>query len=798
MKTLQRWHLGSNAPYCLHIAADARLSSTDYRDDQIWEVRPGSGDSPALALQSRLGGRAGLVSIVPMWQHDGRSIYQAQAYTRPAYLTGFAPGYLRFESALTPHLGLQTEYWAMESHAIGVRFTVANIHSEALEVELDVVAFVGMNNKEQALIPLPSTTGLNALCLGKVGNLQPVVVLEDGLIENAPPSNPKLTRTFTVPPKQRVTLRIVHAGLSDVTQSVALTQKWLQADWTAAFTKIETGIQAIPQIETGDTDLDTTIAFSYRELVQSFLKPTASLPYSSFVTTREPGRGYNINDKGWNGQAAPQSYLAALGIASVDPNLAQGIVLNYLAVQQNDGWIDGKPGLGGEKQSTLCMPILARLSWGIFQYTEDNQFLKDSFPKLLKFFQRWLQIDLDKDADGLPEWQNEVQTGYVFTPTFATWQAWGGGADIRTLETPDLIAYLLSEAKSLKEIAYYLRDSASEKLIDEKITQLESALEQLWNSDQKRYLYRDRDSHITTGRVDIITDARGMDELLPAEKLNPPNRLTVRVSGGVNLLPKMTLKLDGFDHLGATISEIATGEQFIWAGGRGVYTCKAVFSQIDRVTFEGLSRVYRVDVHTVDTTRLDINALLPLWTASLPADHTDALTQTLTNADLFWRNSGVSMNSAQDVNYDPSNANGSGGVRLYWLTLIGEALIETGQMELATSLVQRIMSVQTQVLKTNKRFSEFYHSDQAEGLGEPANVSGIVPLHLLLRVLGIRIISSHKVWVGGSFTWGQPVTVRQHGVVIERRADSTTITFPNDYTTQVSGDDWQEVTDTHA
>ena len=108
------------------------------------------------------------------------------------------------------------------------------------------------------------------------------------------------------------------------------------------------------------------------------------------------------------------------------------------------------------------------------------------------------------------------------------------------------------------------------------------------------------------------------------------------------------------------------------------------------------------------------------------------------------------------------------------------------------------MSVQTQVLKTNKRFSEFYHSDQAEGLGEPANVSGIVPLHLLLRVLGIRIISSHKVWVGGAFKWGQPVTIRQHGVVIERRADLTSITFPNGYTTQVSGDDWQEVTDTHA
>ncbi len=798
MKTIQRWHLETNAPYCLHIAADARLSSTDYRDDQIWEVLPGSGESPALALQTRMGGRAGLISLVPMWIHDGRSIYQAQAYTRPPYLTGFAPGYLRFEAALTPHLALQTEYWAMESHAIGVRYTLANVHTEALEVELDVIAFVGMNNKEQKLIALPPSSGTGALCLGQVGNLQPVILLEDGKTENEAPSSPKLKRAVKIAARKKVTLRFIHAGLGDLGQSLALAQKWMQADWDVAFAQIEAKSTSIPRIEMGDKDTDTTIAFAYRELAQSFLKATSSLPYPSFVATREPGRGYNTNDKGWNGQSTTLAYLSALGIASSDRELAQGIIRNYLAVQQNDGWIDNKPGLAGQKQSLLCMPILARLSWGIFQYTEDTQFLKDVFPGLLKFFRRWLQADMDKDQDGVPEWQNEVQTGYVFTPTFATWQAWGGGADIRTIETPDLIAYLLSEAKSLKEIAYYLRDSAAEKQLDEQIAKLEAALESLWSSDLGRYTYRDRDTHFTTSRVDIIKDARAMDELLPSEKLNPPNRLVVRVSGGVNLHPKMTMKLDGFDPSGKAISEQVAGEAFIWAGGRGVYTTKQTFSQIDRATFDGLSRVYRVDVHTVDTSRLDINALLPLWSTGVPKNHLQPLISLLTDSNLFWRESGITMNSAQDTNFDPKNANGSGGIWLYWLTLMGEALIELGHMEQATELVQRILRVQTQVLKTNKRFSEFYNSDAPDGLGEPANTGGIVPVHLLLRVLGIRIISSTKVWVGGKFAWNTPVTIQQHGVVIERQASETKVTFPSGRTKTVSGEDWQEVVDTNA
>jgi hypothetical protein len=61
----------------------------------------------------------------------------------------------------------------------------------------------------------------------------------------------------------------------------------------------------------------------------------------------------------------------------------------------------------------------------------------------------------------------------------------------------------------------------------------------------------------------------------------------------------------------------------------------------------------------------------------------------------------------------------------------------------------------------------------------------------------VRIISSTKVWVGGAFTWGQAVTLRQHGVVVERQEATTTVTFPSGYSTQVSGEDWQEVTDSH-
>jgi mannosylglycerate hydrolase MGH1-like protein len=818
MKSLRRWQINSTSAFSLHLAADARLSSTDYHDDQIWEVLPGSDESPALALQTRFGGRAGLVSIVPLWLHDNRTIYQAQAYAKPPTITGFAPGYARLSAELAPRLALQAEFRVMESHAVGAQFSILNGLSTAATIHLDLVAFVGAEGEEQPLNLVKLPDGKEALGLGKIANLQPVI-----LLETVPPSPPstsdsthpaaavqsgkmtlqagsKIGRDFVIEGGKRAIVRFVHAGMSGLLDSLALAQKWLEADWTQAFQQIEAGTEAIPQVETGDDDTDLTIACAYHQLVQSFLKPTASLPHASIVATRKSDRGFTPGgdqggDRGWSGQAPTLAYPSALAAASIQAELAQGIIRNYLAVQQPDGWIDSRPGLGGQKQGTLCMPILARLVWGIFQYTEDGDFLRDVFPGLMKFFARWFQSDMDKDGDGLPEWQSEAQTGYMFAPLFAEWQGWAQGADIQFVESPDLAAYLLSEALSLKEIAYFLRDKNAEKAMIDRIAALSGSLESLWNEAQGRYRYRDHVTHVSTASVTVIQNAKVDGELLPPMTLSPPNRLIVGVAGGVNLLPRMLVKLDGLDLQSKSATEKAAGSDFTWAGGRGVYTSHTVWSQIDLISFEGLSRVYQVEVKTMDTTGLDINALLPLWATGIPADHAGAILNLLTSPEHFWRKSGVSMNSAQDSRFDPSNANGSGAVWPFWVTLIGEALIELGEMDKATELFRRLLAAQVKVLRGQRNFSEFYHADEPKGLGEIGHQGGIVPLHLMMRVFGVRIISNRKVWAGGEFFWDQQVTIRQHGVTVQRSLTGTHIEFPSGHKVDLADTAWREVTD---
>jgi hypothetical protein len=799
MSKLRRWQIAPGHPYSLTLAADARLRPTSYTDDQVWVLSPGEVDSPALALQTRYGGRAGLVSLVPMWTLEGRTVYQAQAYARQPFVTHIAPGYLRARAQIVPQLALQAEFWAVSSQIIGGRYLLGNSGNTPLTIRFDLFGHVGIDGKEMLPQIVNLDTKTQALHLGRVGNINPAVMVANSQI--TADAGSKIGTTVTIQPKSQAIILWVHAGLHSVYESLKTAQELLSKDWQPHLKKVVEAAAAIPIIETGDDDLDLTIAFAYRELLQAYLRPTASLPHASFVAARQPDRGWSRRGDGtdhiraWSGQALPLAYQTALATAAVNPELAQGVVRNFVAVQQRDGWIDWKPGLSGQRAGMMALPLLARLAWGIFQYTEDTAFLRDVFPALLRAFERWFESDLDSDGDGLPEWQEEQQTGYVATPVFAVGFPWGQHLDIRTVEAPDLTAYLLSEAISLRAIAYFLRDETNESKLSEQVAKLQAALTQLWRED--RFVYRDRDTHETTQSVIVLENGAGDEEHFPALDLSPPSRLIVEILGGTGQTPNIDLHLEGVGADGEPIHETVDGKAFTWTHGRGVYTSQHVFAQINRIHCDGLIRLYRIRARTPNFHRLDISAVLPLWAVNIEEAQIQEIIELLSDSAHFWRPSGIPMCSAQDDEFDPTNADGSGGVWTFWQTLLGEGLIEAGRIDLATDLARRLLQTQMNVLKENKEFSEFYHSDEPQGLGEGGNLAGIVPLHLLLRTIGVRIISANKVWTGGRFHWDNPITVTQHDVVIRRSAAGTQIRFPSGRSANLPSDaPWQEVSDT--
>ena len=785
MKSLRQWRLGAAHPLALQLAADARLSQTDYLDDQSWEVVLGVGEAPAVAFQTRYGGRAGLASLVPMWTISHRPLYQAQSLRQAPIVSAFSPGYCAVEIQVTAELACRLTLRIFDSHAAGGSIILDYSGDKPLSLQFDWVGFVAVDEHERRLTPGSDDKGRATLGLGQIGNIQPIALL-DGLAAPSE-SRSRIGVHIELEPHSQWRARWVHAGLADREDSAVLAAHLLTVPWEPLDEAIERAAEQLPQIDTGDENLDAAIAFSIHQTAQAFLRPEATLRHAGLVETRHPGRGFSsepsAQPRTWLEQDPFTVYTIGLAAASIDAELAQGLVENYLDAQLKDGWIDAFRRWDGQSTGLLCPPLLARLTWGIYQYTEDSAFLERVLARLTRFFDRWFVQDRDQDGDHLPEWQHERQRGLpgIFED------------DLDKVEAPDLAAYLLSEAISLREIAHVLGHQETAAEAERAVTALKTGLEGLWNANFGRYCYRDRDTHRTAPSVTLLTDALADESHEIAVALAEPARIVIEVTGGGERKPDFSLVIRGLGESGQPIMERANPEQIQWRYSRGRYTSLHVFSEITHIHAENLLGVYRLSARTMNTARLDLSALLPLWAVEIPPDRAQAVSDLLRDATQFMRPFGVAPAPGESRFPD---ADMTAGARTVWHTLLIEGLIEVGASDLAADLVRRSFSAPMRALQTHKAFFTAYHAETGEPLGERGSVTGILPLHALMRVLGVRVISPHRVWTDGAFTWGTPIVVRHRGVTVRRDANGTQIVFPSGNAIPLAADaPWQAVDD---
>ena len=800
MRNLRRQSIRADQPFDFHLAADARSSRTDYLDDQAWVLRLGTRDEAALAFQTEFGGRAGLVSLAPMWRVDSGVIYQHRGYARAPVITCFAANMIQVEAAPIEQLELVARFWAMDSRAAGGEFKLKNHSEEHLSLQLDLFGHVVIKGRNHKLNVLTMADYSLALHLGEIGNLNPVVTLAGASVEvyGGQISSPKIGCLIELAPGASARIPFAVAGLADMRDSYSVAMNWMSRPWAPYFEQIDRNAAALPKVSTGKPAWDLLVDYSAAQLIKSLMDPTEHLPHHSLVAYRCADRGWSRRGDGadhvraWSGQDPTFTYPALAALAGIDYDLAKGIMKNYLAVADESGFIDRRPGLGGQRQGVLQIPILARLCLMLVEEGHDLDFAAEALPALRAFFTRWLAQDAD--ADGVPEWQSERQMGYIAFPTFGRGQAWAQGADARQLETPDLLAYLISEADALRQLAELTGEGETAAFALEQLRALETHLEEFW--DGARYCYRDRDSHLTSAGLDLVVRGAGDQTHDITQELEKPARIMARVVGGVSQRPRITMRLEGKDRQGADLVVEASVDDFLWQNRQGVFTTPQALSQVERIAFKGLSRVYKVYARTLDSSRLDINALLPLWTGRLPPERAAALVELALDEARFLQANGLTMVSAGDRNYDPSNARGGGGIWIYWLTLVCEGLLKAGYRQQATAIVKRLLDAQARVLEREGRLAQFYHADEAKGFGEDHHLSGIAPLKLLGDVIGIRIVAADKVWLGGEFTWSQPVTVEQHGVTVSRSAAASRVEFATGHSVELEADaPWQLVKD---
>jgi len=180
---------------------------------------------------------------------------------------------------------------------------------------------------------------------------------------------------------------------------------------------------------------------------------------------------------------------------------------------------------------------------------------------------------------------------------------------------------------------------------------------------------------------------------------------------------------------------------------------------------------------TLDFTTEDHTLFMPLW-AGVP-DQQRAQTiigRALLDANRFHRPFGVPAVPALS---QPEAESVSQAVHLPWNLLICEGLLNYGFRTDAARILVHNMTAIIQNLKQNRAFYGRYHAEKGTGIGERNALSGLAPLGLFMKVLGVEILSSTRVKLEGDNPFPWNVTIQYKGMKVIRGQNKTEVVFAN-------------------
>jgi hypothetical protein len=788
---MREWELGPDEPLSLRIAADARLSHVDYFDDQIWELCM-QGEHPlSLSLETNYGLRARSMRIFPGFVRRDQYMVDPGEFAGPPIVRRFFPNYLRIEFSPFEDLCVQAEYWVPGSHTVAGRFKLMNLGPRPTRLRLRLHALLQPGDEPQAMREVNLAGAV--ILAGRTGNLEPVLFMAGGAAAD-PAAYPALALEQMLAPGVPRMISWAHAGLDRMQDSFKMARDQAARHWDGEVARLELVNASQVEIETGDQDWDAAFAFSQKVALGSFVSHTTHLPHASIIDVRAPSQGFSQRGDGrdydvdWDGQSVQQAYLVLSQILNSAPELGKGLILNFLAAQSPEGHIDWRPGLGGQRNKALCIPLLATMAWRIFQHTEDKDFLRRVLPGLLAFNESWFSPEHDRDEDGHPEWDHTLHAGFDDWPSFVRWRKWGGALDIRWAETHDLSAYLHRECQSLVKIARTLGREEPLSALTGRMERLRASVERAWEEEGARYRHLDRELHVSPPGK-LLGSGEGDFELGIDQQFDQPGRVLIRIRGPESEAKGGTVYLHGRGRRGRHRVETMGDDRFQWFWELGSATSEKIYAEIERVEARGFGGGLETEIWIADFTRGDVTNLMPLWAGLADAERArQIVSKTLTDPDQFWRRYGIPECSALDPAYPQALADECCGVSMFWNTLMGEALVHYGYLERAAELVGRLMAAIVIALKQEKGFSQMYSPDRELSFGPRDHVAGLAPLHLFLETLGVRLLSPHRIAVRGRNPYPWPVVIRWKGLEVRRDGVRAYIRFPNGQQETVEGE----------
>ncbi len=780
-KPMRDWSLTPGDPLHLTLAADARLCKPDYVNDHIWEVELGHADPErsAVALHTTFGLRARSMRIFLRFSEGNHTVTDPNTFIAKPSLRRFYPNFLTLDFVPLENLFVTTDFWIPESHAAAGRVTLTNKSTAARQIKLEVCATLAPLDGQSII---PTQQQLVNILAGQTSGIAPVIFMTGGP-KHGPGPHPSLMLDLELGPGSTRILTFAEAALDSIPMAFGLARKTAARAWQAELARIEMlDASQVVDIHTGDLEWDAALAFSQKAAHALFFSGSEHLPNPSFVNARHIDHGYSHKGDGtdyppaWNGQFPLDAYYIS-SVLHGAPQITRNLLLNFLATQAEDGELDDKPGLAGQRGKFLAAPLLASLAWKYYQTTQDESFLEDVFPKLIKFFWSWFSCAHDRNRDSAPEWDNILQTGFDDNPIFDVWNPWSQGLDISLVHSPALEAMLYREAQTLAKIAIKLGKPDEETdLIQAQAEKLKMSIEASWNPHANFYSYRDRETGLTsTGR--IIARKKGDGNMRPKFESESGVRLLIEIQTKSPAAKRPQVEISEYFSKSKGVVETISGHQFQWRTGGLVATSQKIYNRIGRVTVTGLDEKDKINIRIVDTTAEDITLALPLWAGVPEKQNARAMIEhNVMTAERFDRPFGM---PSLPLSPDPEAESVSMSVSIPWNLLIGEGLLAYGFRAEATHLTSRLMSAVIKNLKQSRAFYQRYHANKGTGIGERNSLHGFAPVGLFMEALGVTILSSTRVKLEGKNPFPWPVTINYKGLTVVRGMEQTVVTFLN-------------------
>jgi hypothetical protein len=786
---MREWQLQSGDPLSLNLAADARLGKTDYCNDHIWELIIRGGEPPALAVQTTFGLRARGLKIFPRFSEGDLVRSDPETFTSPPQVRCFAPNYLQLEFSPLSGLEASAEYWVPESHALAGRIRVSNTSHTARSVLVELTGLLTPIGDGQRMAPA-GAVGAPVLA-GSSGGLHPVVVLSGGAEIGSGPY-PSLALTLLLHPGESRQVIWAHAARESFEDSLSLARNTCSANWEALQSRIDMQNSGQVEISTGDLDWDAAFALAQKNAYGLLVGPTAHLPHISFVNARQPSHGFSLRGDGqdyshlWSGQTPLDTWYLAGLLLPASPQIVQGLVANFLHTLQENGSMDWKPGLGGQRSKLHASPLLAQIALACYQTSQDLDFLKESFPALVAYVKYWFSPAMDRDQDGIPEWTHPLHSGLEDSPSFSYWQPWSHGLDIFAAEAPALCAFLYQEIQALVQIGEMIGERLAQQDMASFAENLRIAVEISWEKEASIYRYWDRDSH-SSPRGMLAAEFQGSGIFPINSPYDQPVRLLFKIMSETAHPPRPQIAIHGTGPNGQHLVEPVQPSQFHWQPGMGTTTSQRVYQELEFISVDGLGEQDTTRIYTADFQEQDCTLLLPLW-AGIPSEERAAalIHETITSAERYWKPFGI-PSAPQPPAGDEGEV--SQAVHLPWNCLIGEGLLRYGYRQEAAELVSRLMQAAVTSLKKDQQFKKTYHAQTGNGMGEANALEGLAPVGLFLNTLGVHLFSHQRVGISGFNPFPRPITVKYRGMTITRESDRTVVTFPDGQTTTITEPD---------